>query len=736
MNKDNETLIKDDSAKIDCLKILEYLDKYAGKEYLRIEKRTKENQKEMEENEEAARTAISELTKMYKICEQQFGLKKSSHNQWLDQTGKKMRDYLWIQLKRPDKIEQPESISIFAEPSDKNGKSRFRFSLEIHNRDAKSIPGEMDRYHRHLELPLNTDKNLVYISDKREIIHETQEEVIKHVQEHKYEKVQISRVLERDKDLTNEKCIKIMIEAVESLMPYYEHIMGKIKKEERLDKMENNKTTKFDKNMILYGPPGTGKTYSTAIYAVAICDEKSLEEVKKEKYAKVMERYKQLIKEGRIEFTTFHQSYGYEEFIEGIKPVMKNEEDEDEVVDNEQKDIKYKIESGIFKRFCENIQEENISEKLDLKKLNPSPTIWKVSLKQTGDNDVRKECMQKGHIRIGYDEYGENIKQEKEFKFGGKNVLNAFISKMQKGDIVLSCYSEFSIDAIGIVTGDYEWHNEYSEYKRLRTVEWIVKGLDYNILDINYKKFTLPTVYRLDRISLLDVLKIIEMNQKGKSTRKENKNYVFIIDEINRGNISKIFGELITLIETSKRIGKEEEMQAQLPYSKSKFGVPDNVYILGTMNTADRSIALMDTALRRRFQFIEMMPDPSVLKDIKVGKIDVAKMLDTINQRIEILYDAEHTIGHASFIGLKDEPNLEKLADIFKKMLIPLLEEYFYEDYEKIQLILGEKIVKKEEIDAEKIFKVSTDGMDIPEEKYTIVEEALNSSESYIEIYE
>ena len=173
--------------------------------------------------------------------------------------------------------------------------------------------------------------------------------------------------------------------------------------------------------------------------------------------------------------------------------------------------------------------------------------------------------------------------------------------------------------------------------------------------------------------------------------------YVFIIDEINRGNISKIFGELITLIENTKRAGMPEAASALLPYSDEPFSVPSNVYLLGTMNTADRSIALMDTALRRRFQFEEMMPNSQVLRDIQADTVekdgvtlDVAEMLDTINQRIEYLFDREHTIGHAFFTELKDDATIEKLASIFMKSVIPLLQEYFYEDYSKIMLILGD----------------------------------------------
>ena len=463
---------------------------------------------------------------------------------------------------------------------------------------------------------------------------------------------------------------------------------------------EITQKTDVAKNTILYGPPGTGKTYNTVIYAVAIIENKLLDDVKKESYSGVLERYNQYKADGFIEFTTFHQSYGYEEFIEGIKPVMDNTDD--------QTDIQYQISSGLFKSFCDKAGHPVLrQEKSDIG-INMSPTIWKVSLEGTGDNPTRKECMENGHIRIGYDSYGKDITSETSFVNGGKNVINAFISKMKIGDIVLSCYSSTTIDAVGIVTGDYEWHDEYEHYKRLRKVNWVVKGIREDITGINDgSTLTLSSVYKLN-IALADVMDIIA-RKAPESTKVEDKkkNYVFVIDEINRGNISKIFGELITLIESSKRIGQAEEMRARLPYSRQMFGVPDNVYIIGTMNTADRSIATIDTALRRRFRFKEMLPDASVLNGISVEDISISEMLTRMNKRISVLYDREHTIGHAYFIPLREKPAIEKLAEIFENAIIPLLQEYFYDDYEKIRLVLGDN--KKENEDEQFIIKSPID---------------------------
>ncbi len=463
-------------------------------------------------------------------------------------------------------------------------------------------------------------------------------------------------------------------------------------------------------NTILYGPPGTGKTYHTVIYAVAIMENKALAAVAQEDYADVLERYNGYKAQGRIAFTTFHQSYGYEEFIEGIKPVVFSEDG----ADAETGDIRYSVQSGIFKKFCEKAQRPSISETEDFG-FNESPNIWKVSLWGTGENPVRSECLKNGHIRIGWDNYGKDITDETDFVDGGRVVLNAFMNRMQIGDIVFSCYSATKIDAIGVVTGEYEWHEEYDSLKRLRKVNWIVKGIQENILSINGgTSMTLASVYRLSNVTLGDVYQLLEKYRPAPSAPVSDSRdpYVFIIDEINRGNIAKIFGELITLIEPSKRWGMPEGIKAVLPYSQKPFGVPKNVYLIGTMNTADRSIAAIDTALRRRFSFREMLPNPDVLADVSVEDLSIRELLARMNERIAVLYDREHTIGHAYFMPLKTSPTVETLAEIFTNSILPLLQEYFYEDYEKIRLVLGdnkktdtdEQFILAKPIDSAKLF--------------------------------
>lgn len=471
-----------------------------------------------------------------------------------------------------------------------------------------------------------------------------------------------------------------------------------------------------DRNMILYGPPGTGKTYNSVIYAVAICEGRDVKDVQKEPYPDVLDRYNALKSSGRIEFTTFHQSYGYEEFIEGIKPVM-----------NDDGSLSYTIEDGVFKSFCDRARTPEGMQETDL-----SASVWFVTLKDGSDNDFKKACFKDGFIRIKREDDSDWV----QWRMGS----------MRKGDYVISDGGHgVFIDAIGVIDDDEPSYDENAaSYNWSRHVKWIVTGIQEDIRPINGNK-SLPRfdISAMKRVKVSDLLEIVD-RVKGKKTIANTDPYVFIIDEINRGNISKIFGELITLIEDTKRTEAPEAMEATLPYSGETFSVPGNVYILGTMNTADRSIALMDTALRRRFEFVEMMPDPEVLDDLGVGilsadgeELNVKKMLYVINQRIEYLYDREHTIGHAFFTKLAEDPTIDTLAEIFEKKVIPLLQEYFYEDYEKIQLVLGDngkedqfKFILDEPIKVKNVFRGNPD-IDLPEKRYTIQKSALYKIQSY-----
>jgi len=238
-----------------------------------------------------------------------------------------------------------------------------------------------------------------------------------------------------------------------------------------------------------------------------------------------------------------------------------------------------------------------------------------------------------------------------------------------------------------------------------------------------------------------------------------DQRFAMVIDEINRGNISKVFGELITLIEPDKREGAENAVSVALPYSGESFSVPANVDIIGTMNTADRSLALLDTALRRRFEFVPVMPDArddpgAPLAGLRVSSgeqvIDVPRMLDAINQRVEALYNRDHCIGHAYFTPLAEVPDgdqrLVALQQVFSTRILPLLEEYFFEDWRKIRLVLADnqkpeaaQFVRESadhEDDLARLFG-SDHGLDsyATKRRYAVQDAAFSNPDAYIGIY-
>lgn len=438
-------------------------------------------------------------------------------------------------------------------------------------------------------------------------------------------------------------------------------------------------------NTILYGPPGTGKTYSTVIYAVAIIENKSYNSVKTELYENVRERYKQYKDEGLIEFTTFHQSYGYEEFIEGIKPETKNDE------------VTYEVKPGVFKAFCEN------------------------DINKSGTN-IFEQSWQKLVAEI--------------YSSGNKPYI--FTREKTGSPVKAVLYND---DTFRVY-----WESEQNSYNSLfkDTIKEQWEG------KIDREELKGGSIWAFDaRQAVISELKKKYGLGEYKKELVDKRNKVFIIDEINRGNISKIFGELITLIEPTKRIGQEEETYAKLPYSQESFGVPDNIYLLGTMNTADRSIAAIDTALRRRFEFKEMQPEHELLLNTFVkdengnNAVNVGRMLEKINSRIKILFDREHTVGHSFFMGLKDRTNLmaDDLKPIFEKNIIPLLQEYFYDDYEKIRLVLGDnnktntadQFIIATDVDYSDLFGDADLGMD-ENMNYEINSDAFSNIEAYRKI--
>ncbi|MBY5947734.1 AAA family ATPase [Photobacterium rosenbergii] len=458
-------------------------------------------------------------------------------------------------------------------------------------------------------------------------------------------------------------------------------------------------------NQILFGPPGTGKTYHTIeaavkavvpdFYSALNIDERiGASDVQRTELSK---KYAQLCSEGRIRFVTFHQSYGYEEFVEGLKA--------EATPDNQ---IAYKVSNGIFKSICDAaLRSEPIFFNSDI---NSAGKVWKLSIEGAHQNPAKTYCLENNIAAIGWGMTGDLSSPIRNdyFNAEGKNnqnSLNYFSQDMKEGDLVVCIDSKTSVEAVGVVAGPYRYVDgglpTRGDYNHQLPVNWLAKGFSVDFKELNENtQFNLPTCYPLSRLSVSDVLTHLKAHgvniesEQSDSVDSHNQNYALIIDEINRGNISKIFGELITLIEPSKRRGAKEQLDVTLPYSGQSFSVPDNLFIIGTMNTADRSLAMMDTALRRRFDFKEMMPKPELFKNRKVKGIDLTRLLETLNKRIEVLYDREHTLGHAFFFPVYNEENEDQafieLQQAFKNKIIPLLEEYFYEDWNKIRLVLGD----------------------------------------------
>lgn len=486
----------------------------------------------------------------------------------------------------------------------------------------------------------------------------------------------------------------------------------------------NSENMKSQLNQILFGPPGTGKTYNTINEALKIVDPTFYEKHVKEKdRKKLTDRFKELLikseddKNGQIGFCTFHQSFSYEDFVEGIKPKTKD------------KSVYYDIEPGIFKRICESAEIRNSLD--SIKKSGvfswtddsfKRARFFKISLNNY-ENSNTKELYENFitnnsiALNLGYNfDYNKLTESEvvKKFKELGlkesdSHELNSFIHLLKKNNYVIISTDNKYINAIGKVTGDYEYTSTSSiNCNHLRKVEWLIKD----------EKIPIEEIYSLGdlgekTISAIDEEKIKPdfFTNKGQdiidNSNSEEKKYVLIIDEINRGNVSSIFGELITLIEKDKRAGCPEELEIILPYSKEPFKVPKNVYIIGTMNTADRSIEALDTALRRRFSFTEKPPKPELIKTeglsgelkgiVKVivngveKDVDLESLLIKINTRLEKLIDKDHKIGHSYLLKVNSE---ETLKASFRNEIIPLLEEYFFGDYGKIGLVLGNTFVE------------------------------------------
>ncbi len=450
-------------------------------------------------------------------------------------------------------------------------------------------------------------------------------------------------------------------------------------------------------NLILYGPPGTGKTYATAWEAVRLCLGGNAAAPLRHDRDALMTEYRRLAGEGRIEFVTFHQSFSYEDFVEGLRPTTGSEQEGDDEGAGTSGGFSLKPHAGVFKIISERARLD--TGDAPAKRLDRSRPIYKIALGQRGSQESRiREGLDGGLIHLGwggdidwsderFDDFEEIRKawnDQKDPDASGKDpnieMLFAFRSGLQVGDYVVISDGRDSYRAFGRVSGEYYFDADADFHPHRRSVEWIWR--DDNGAErapFYARNFRRQSAYRLDpnRIDW-DALESVVIDPNAERPVASARPHVLIIDEINRANISKVFGELITLLEIDKRLGCENEVRVRLPYSGTSFGVPANLHIIGTMNTADRSIALLDTALRRRFTFRELMPDLEELRRALAARqldaanldgVDLCKLLRTLNERIEYLFDREHQIGHAYFTGCTTRADLD---DVMRHKVIPL----------------------------------------------------------------
>ena len=389
-------------------------------------------------------------------------------------------------------------------------------------------------------------------------------------------------------------------------------------------------------NQILFGPPGTGKTYTTIERCVLICDGQI-----PTNREHVRQRYEALRADGRIEFVTFHQSYGYEEFVEGIRPVEENGQ------------VVYRLEHGILR-------------KLAKKAWSPRPKSPETVPFVTGESAL--PFIDGTPRNATYALTGSYNPAPK-----ADSIIERIYNTLKEageplvGEDIVAKVEGF----VGPKSGKVKRKSEIA-----RTLSWLVKN---------------------ERLHV--VVREAETTPKTGVEPDAQTNFVLVIDEINRANISKVMGELITLLEEDKRKGAENEVEVTLPYSGDQFTLPANLHILGTMNTADRSIALLDTALRRRFDFEEMTPDASLLAEAgKRTGVDLSSVLTAMNRRLEYLVDRDHLIGHAWMMHAEDRQGLD---DIMRQKIIPLIAEYFYDDWQRVRAVLGgtDDFVERVELD-------------------------------------
>ncbi|WP_228285057.1 AAA family ATPase [Acinetobacter rathckeae] len=562
------------------------------------------------------------------------------------------------------------------------------------------------------------------------------------------------------------------IDYLDSPLQAYDDIAG----------LETYMTNTTPLNQILFGPAGTGKTYHTVNHAVEIVDPEFYR-LNQDNRVALKQAFDGYVDNGQIKFVTFHQSFSYEDFIEGIRASTKDGQ------------IHYEVESGVFKRLCQTASEnhdcravEHLSslgssisrdEKIDqaIDELIEKSQIEEVKLNSktgvaifiNGDgNDQLEVRNSQGNTKIitknaikNYvnnpsdhmtyqdtytwtiakyirdaidDGHAVSLSDESDLDKKIDRVIDAFVKKAQEQEIELKTKTGKSFGVRANLKGNLEaltsretsvpLSKKYiKDYLKSLNIETINDGTSYQWA---IAQFLRPDVYG------------IHIQQPEKKIVLPSR-YVMIIDEINRGNISRIFGELITLIDESKRSGQDntEALSTILPYSKEPLSVPNNLYILGTMNSSDHSLTGLDLALRRRFNFIEMKPDLTPLEGVYVEGINIKTLLERLNQRIEILLDLQHCIGQAYFMPLEEKPYMSVLGEIFLQKILPLLQEYFFDDWQKIVVVLNHNQMVEKKYDADQVSKLFRHrDIDVAREVWQINKDALGQANQYIEIYQ
>ncbi|MCP9769435.1 hypothetical protein EGI22_16145 [Lacihabitans sp. LS3-19] len=460
----------------------------------------------------------------------------------------------------------------------------------------------------------------------------------------------------------------------------------------------NNSENKPPLNSILFGPPGTGKTYNTINKALEILGENIEGKSRKD----VKEIFDKKTEEGQIVFTTFHQSMSYEDFVEGIKPLEPK---------NEGQQVVYKIIDGLFKR-ASAVAAFNCYKIFSNSKIQTFQYSFD-DLYEAFIESVREQ------ISAGVPPVYKTLKgrdvQVKEIN-GNDSIIARAKNSIAKSSAPLTK------ENIQKLYDKFKSIEEITDLKLVKeTVEVTPRITEFYAVFSGLKQFEKTfkpdeqLILENKEIEAFDLDEIQKKFNAGvfkdaiKAYGKLAEPVVLIIDEINRGNVSQIFGELITLIEEDKRLGNDEALMVTLPYSKESLGVPPNLYIIGTMNTADRSVEALDAALRRRFSFEEMPPKPDLITSegklkgdyLIIGNINLEEVLKTINLRIEKLLDKDHLIGHSYFL---DVATIEDIQIAFQSKIIPLLQEYFFGDFGKIGLVLGEGFFEIPEKSTKNIF--------------------------------